>query len=234
MKKPADRFVPGVEQGKELNMRGTLLLAWAFCLVIDEMPNGLASTEAGNALSDKEIRDCYANSFRYEKAQNYDDAIKALLLVYDSHPQLYTVNLRLGWLYYLRSNHANSRKHYQVAVMSSPSSIEARLGYMLPLLAQERYRETETIARLVIGVDYRNYYAKLRLAFALRMQKKYAQAENVVNEMLRYYPSDVSFLCELGFLKAARNQNDEAKRLFREVLMLDPENVTAIQQLSRL
>ena len=62
------------------------------------------------ALTDAEIRDAYYKSYNYEKIQNYSDAINALMPVYNEFPNTYTVNLRLGWLYYLSTNYANAIK----------------------------------------------------------------------------------------------------------------------------
>ena len=192
----------------------------------------LLAVAAHATLSDAEIRDAYHKSYRYEKAQSYADAIRALAPVIDAYPQGYTVNLRLGWLNYLQGAHATARAHYETAIKVAPDSIEARLGHVLPLLAQERYPEAESVARQVIRVDPANYYGNLRLAFALRMQKKYDAADDILSRQLGFYPTDVSLLTEWGLIKLAKNL--PANRIFNDVLTLDPENVVAKAQLSRL
>jgi len=96
-------------------------------------------------LSPEEIQKAYWDSYNYEKMQNYEDAIKALMPVYEAYPNGYTVNLRLGWLYYLQGHYANARYHYERAMKVAPASIEAKLGYTLPLLKQQKYREVEQI-----------------------------------------------------------------------------------------
>ena len=183
------------------------------------------------AMNDSEIRDAYYKSYRDEKAQSYADAIRALAPVAEANPQGYTVNLRLGWLNYLQGSYAASRTYYETAMKVAPNSIEARLGYLLPLLALERYTDAESVAQQVIRVDPANYYANLRLAYALRLQKKYAAAEEIVSRQLVSYPTDVSLLTELGLLKVA--QNRPAERIFNDVLTLDPENAVAKAQLSK-
>ncbi|MEZ4765017.1 MAG: hypothetical protein R3C26_18115 [Calditrichia bacterium] len=90
------------------------------------------------ALTDAEIRDAYYKSYNYEKIQNYSDAINTLMPVYNEFPNTYTVNLRLGWLYYLIPNYANAISHYDRSIKISPYSLEAKLGRLLPLLAQHR------------------------------------------------------------------------------------------------
>ena len=163
-------------------------------------PNGTPS------LNDDQIRAAYVKSYRYEKAQNYDDAITAITPIFTADPQSYIVNVRLGWLCYLSGNSANSKTHYQAALMTAPDSLEAKLGYLLPLLAEKHYDEAEMIAKQVLRVDASNYYASLRLALALRMQKKSDEAEDVLNRLLTLYPSDVKGLAELALVKTAQNQ----------------------------
>ena len=52
--------------------------------------------------------------------------------------------------------------------------------------------------------------------------------------MLVLYPTDVSLLTEFALIKLAKDNKADAKRLFNDVIVLDPENVTAKAQLSKL
>ncbi|HHG74140.1 MAG TPA: hypothetical protein ENK22_03775 [Persephonella sp.] len=184
-------------------------------------------------LSYDEIKDAYYRSYQYEKTGNYEDAIKSLMPVYQSYPEGYTINLRLGWLYYLDKKYANSIFHYEKAMKVAPYSIEAKLGYTLPLLAQGKYADVERVCYQILNTDFYNYYGNLRLSFVLRMQKKYDIAEKVINKMLVIYPTDLNFLLELGLLKFFTGKKDEAKKILRDLLILDPENVTAKEYLEK-
>ena len=184
-------------------------------------------------LSYDEIKDAYYRSYQYEKTGNYDDAIKSLMPVYKSYPEGYTINLRLGWLYYLDKKYANSIFHYEKAMKVAPYSIEAKLGYTLPLLAQGKYADVEKVCYQILNTDFYNYYGNLRLSFVLRMQKKYDIAEKVINKMLVIYPTDVNFLLELGLLRFFTGKKDDAKKILRDLLILDPENVTAKEYLEK-
>lgn len=194
----------------------------------------LAFTLRAAVPTDAEIREAYHKSYRYERAQGYSDAIKSLAPVISAYPAAYTVNLRLGWLNYLNGGFATARTHYQAALKAAPDSIEARLGIMLPMMAQEKWDEVEAMTKQVLRVDPANYLANLRLAFALRLQKKFDAAEQVLNGMLVLYPTDISLLVEFGLIKLAKGQKAEAKRVFNDVVTLDPENVIAKAQLSKL
>lgn len=191
----------------------------------------LFAAAARTALPEADIREAYHASYRHERVQNYADAIRALAPVLAAYPQGYTVNLRLGWLNYLQGAHATARVHYETAIKVAPDSLEARLGHLLPLLAQERYAEAEAVARHVIRVDPANYYGNLRLAYALRLQKKLDPAEDVVSRQLVFYPTDVSLLTEWGLIRLAKGL--PAERIFNDVLTLDPENAIAKAQLAR-
>jgi hypothetical protein len=159
--------------------------------------------------------------------QDNDNAIKALSIVYNEYPKGYTVNLRLGWLCYLNANYANSIQYYKTALKISPSSIEAKLGYILPLIVQNRYDDVESNAYQILKTDHYNYYANLRLVYALRMQEKHELSEKVANKMLLIYPTDINFLTELALTKMSQDEDETATRIFTDILTLDPENQKA-------
>jgi len=84
-------------------------------------------------LSYDEIKNAYYRSYQYEKSGNYEDAIKSLMPVYNKYPDGYTLNLRLGWLYYLNKKYANSIYHYEKAMTSACPEQILRCGKsMLP------------------------------------------------------------------------------------------------------
>lgn len=183
------------------------------------------------AMSEAEIKEAYQKSYQYEESENYVDAIKSIWPVYKEYPKTYTVNLRLGWLFYLNKNYANSLDAYERAAQISPNSIEAQLGQLLPLMAQDRNKDVEKIAFQILENDYYNYYGNLRLSYALRKQEKYDSAEKVALKMLTVYPTDVLFLTEYGLTKDGRGEVEKAITVFLDILILDPENVIAKEYL---
>ncbi len=188
------------------------------------VPTMVDSAAQGPASSSTAMREAFANSYRYERSQNYADAINALMVLKEKG---YLYELRMGWLYYLTGNFANSRQHYQAAITAAPAAIEPRLGMMLPLMAQLRYDEVEAVAKPVLMSDPNNFTANLRLCMVLRYQQKNAQALEIASRMLRLYPTDLNFLAEQGLLQAAEGETEAAKKTFGVVLTLDPENVSA-------
>ena len=174
-----------------------------------------------------DIKGAYHSSFEYERAEAYQDAIRALAPVYEAYPNGYTVNLRMGWLFYLNGNFNNAVAHYEVARSAAPFALEPKLGQLLPLLAQGRWSAAESVAYEIVSVDHYNYYGNMRLVLALRMQEKFEPAYQITLKMAGAYPTDLTFLAELALLNDARGNKEEAVRLFTDLLILDPENETA-------
>ncbi|MEN8216481.1 MAG: tetratricopeptide repeat protein [Pseudomonadota bacterium] len=185
------------------------------------------------AADDSWIQQSYHKSFHYEQTENYKTAIKSLLPVVRAYPKGYTVNLRLGWLYYLMGRYANSIAHYEVAIKTAPNAIEAKVGKLLPLLAQERYSKAEQTTYQILNTDFYNYLGNLRLSIALRKQNKTDLALEVVNKMLFLYPTDVNFMVELGQLYDQKGEKEKAAAVFQDVIVLAPENVTAKSYLGK-
>ena len=182
-------------------------------------------------MSYKEIQKAYYQSYFYESKGDYKKAIESLMPIYKTYPKGYTVNLRLGWLYYLLKNYANSEFHYNIALKIIPSSVEAMLGLSLPLMAQGRWKAVEKLMYRVLKVDYYNYYGNLRLCLALIKQKKYSIAEKVARKMLAIYPTDVKFLNYLAETLYYKGKITYAKSIFEDTLILLPSNTIAKEYL---
>jgi tetratricopeptide (TPR) repeat protein len=180
-----------------------------------------------------DIAGSYHRSFDLERAERYQDAIRALAPVYEAYPNGYTVNLRMGWLFYLNGNYNNAVAHYEVAGTAAPYALEPKLGRLLPLLAQGRWAEAESVAYQIVSVDHYNYYGNLRLIIALREQKKLEAAYQIALKMVGVYPTDMYYLVELALVNDARGDTAEAKRLFGEILILYPQNETALKYMGR-
>ena len=173
------------------------------------------------------LQEEYYRSYAYERIGDYENAIKSIMPIYQKYPIGYTVNLRLGWLYYLRGAYANSKDHYAKAMKILPNSNDAKLGYSLNLVVQRQWEEVEKLMYQILNIDYYNYYANLRLSYVLRMQGKHDLAEKVIDKMLLLLPTDVSFLSERALVKIAQGDRSTTTEIYNDILILDPENVAA-------
>lgn len=203
-----------------------------FLAVLGVLLGAVVPASAARA-QELDITGSYHRSFDMERAERYQDAIRALAPVYEAYPNGYTVNLRMGWLFYLNGNYNNAVAHYEVAGTAMPFSLEPKLGRLLPLLAQGRWADAETLAYQIVSVDHFNYYGNLRLLIALREQKKLEPAYQIALKMVGVYPTDMYYLVELALVNDARGDTAEARRLFGEILILYPQNETALKYLGR-
>ncbi len=193
------------------------------CLLIGGM--GL-SIPAHAVLSSADIQGAYLKSYDAEKKGKLDDAVKALESVTKDYPNGYTLNLRLAYLNYKNKKHPAALENYDKANQALPYSLDPKLGKMVVLGTQERYADVEAVGYQVLNLDYLNYSGNLRLAYALRMQKKYDIAEKVALKMLSLYPVDISFLTEYGILLYLKDLQ-KSKNVFQDILILDPNNTAA-------
>ena len=191
-------------------------LVWSMCVV-----------DLAYSLEYEKIKDLYKKSFEFERENKIKDAIKVLMPIYKAYPQGYTINLRLGWLYYLMKKYSNSEYHYKKALEAIPNSIEAMLGLSLPYLAQERWKDVEQLMYRVLEIDYYNYYGNLRLCISLQKQKKFEVLEVVARKMLAIYPTDMNFLIQLGISLYYQGKFSSAKAVFQDILVLYPKSVIA-------
>ena len=171
-------------------------------------------------------------SLQAETGGNYAEAIKALADALKAHPKSYQLNVRMGWLSYASSDHKNSETYYDQAIKSSPSAIEAKLGRLSPLLAQAKYAEAEAQAAQIVRADSLNYWGNFWHSYALRWQNKAKNAEPIIDRLAAAYPADSTVLLELGLVRALQPQRKaESRDVFQQVLMFDPGNTVATQQL---
>lgn len=173
---------------------------------------------------DRTIKEAYLQSYNYEQIGKYKDAIKTLSPLYKKYPHGYTINLRLGWLFYLNKNYSDALKYYKKASLIKTYAFEPILGIIRVYLATASYREAQDFTAEILKKDYYNYYANLYMCQALIGQKKYDIAETVANKMLMNYPTDILFLEELFLIYKARDDK-RYQDIYNSILILDPNNV---------
>ena len=132
------------------------------------------------------------------------------------------MKLRLGWVHYLSRKHASPQLYY--------NADEGHLGYMLPLLAQQRSEVVETVARQILIRDAGHYCADLCLIIVFHQQTNLPPAKEIVDRMLKLYLTDVTFLTQQALALDDQNNRATARAAFNRVLTLGPENVLAKQR----
>lgn len=172
------------------------------------------------------IKGLYLQSYNYEYMGKYDEAIKVLLLLYDKHEKGYTLNLRLGYLFFLSKKYTNASLYYKKALLVAPSSLEAQLGLIKIKLKLKKYEDTQILTYCILKSDYYNYYGNLYAIESLIAQKKYNTALEITNKMLALYPTDVTFL-EKSAIIYKHTDNKYFNEVCRSIKILDPNNEVA-------
>jgi tetratricopeptide (TPR) repeat protein len=180
-----------------------------------------------NELSNEEIQNAYYYSYSLEKIQDYYGAAHALLPVFNTYPKGYTVNYRMGWLYYLNGNFADALNYLKTALTIYPASVEVMNCISLVYKARLEWAKVETQNFAIIKIDYFNQTANYWYAYALIMQKKYDIAEKVCRKMLTVFPTSVLFLNELGELLYYKKDFTQALTMFNSSLILQPDDAYA-------
>jgi tetratricopeptide (TPR) repeat protein len=180
-----------------------------------------------------DIKKAYLQSYNYEKMGDYKDAIKVLIPLYDKYPNGYTLNLRLGWLFYLNKNYKNAIEHYKKAMSILPYSFEPKLGLMRVYNAMGKYSKTIEIGNVLLKSDYYNFYGNYYYALALMGQKNYKEALSLCNKMITVYPTSIMYLNLLAENYWYLGKKDYAKEIFENILILDPNNPTAKEFMSK-
>jgi len=171
-----------------------------------------------------DIKSIYVKSYNYEQMGKYSEAIKVLTPLIKKYPKGYTLNLRLGWLFYLNKNYNNAIKYYQNATLLSPYSLEAKLGLIRIYLVTASFEKAQEKAYEILKIDFYNYYANIYAIRALSAQKKYSIAIKITKKMLSLYPTDIKFLELLAILYKHTN-NKYFKIVYQDISILDPNNI---------
>jgi len=179
-----------------------------------------------------DIKKAYYDSYNYEKMGDYKDAIKVLIPIFKKYPNGYTLNLRLGWLFYLSKKYQNAIEHYKKASIIAPYSIEAKIGIMRVYLATGDYDNALKVGDVILKTDYYNFYGNYYEITALMAKKEMNTALKLTEKMLSLYPTSILYLVKLGEIYYTKDKI-KAKKIFEDVLILDPNNVIAKEYLTK-
>lgn len=174
--------------------------------------------------------DPWKESYRLESVFQYDAALVAISNI-SSDNEL--ALLRRGWLNYLKGSHSKAIEFYQKAISKNENSLDARLGIILPLLAQQRWREAEQNAKKVLEAAPWNYYAHIHLLETEQALKQWAEIATHARSVSERYPSDATFLVYLARANHKLGNNGAAKEVYKKVLELVPDHFEAIQYLNQ-
>ena len=178
-------------------------------------------------LTNEEIGKIYETSYKYEALGKYSESILSLNDLEKKYPNSYTVNYRIGWLYYLNKNYANSLKYLKKAKQIIPDSFDIMNIFCLIYNVREDWENLEAEAAKIIKIDYYNLNANYWFAVALKMQKKYDDAEKICNKVLAIYPTLTSFLALQAEINYYAGKYETSYVLFSNLKVIDSNNKVA-------
>lgn len=178
------------------------------------------------------IQDAFTKSYTLEYAGKYTDAIAAIKSFYDE--KSYEQNLRLGYLSFEAQQYTESENYYAKAVALMPYSIEAKLGYVLPLNAKGNTNKMVEVYNDILKIDPQNSKVNYRMGYISYTNKDYKTAYNYFEKVVNLYPFDYDGLIMFAWCNLQLSKTTEAKVLFNKVLLLSPNDASALEGLSKI
>jgi len=172
------------------------------------------------------LQAAFSKSYEAENAKNYANAINELKLGYDANN--YVINIRLGWLSYLAKQYIESINYYQKAISLKPYAIEARFGCVKPLSALEDWERVKKQYVEILVIDPQNTVANYWLGVINYNRKDFNTATRLFEKIVNLYPLDYDSVIMLAWSKLNSNKPSEAKVLFRQALIIRPNDSSAL------
>jgi tetratricopeptide (TPR) repeat protein len=176
-----------------------------------------------------EVQDLYRESYVLEARAKPAEALEVMNKVQSKAGSSYFAHVRTGWLAYLAGRNDVAEAQYRAAVAAKPKAVEPLLGLSLVLLGQSKWRDLELTCRDVLKLDPKNALARARLAHAHYAVGNYPDSATLYRQLVEEYPANLDHQTGLGWALARMGRVAEGKALFKEVLLVSPDNPNALQ-----
>jgi tetratricopeptide (TPR) repeat protein len=191
----------------------------------------MAVTLFTKAQDDKVIA-AFSSSYLGESNKEYLAAIITLENVYDANS--YALNLRLGWLSYLKKDYARSQSYYKKAIALEPRSIEARFGYVNPTAALQNWDDVLATYKDILKIDSNNTVVNYRVGYIYYYRKNYDEALKYVTKVVQLYPFDYDSNALMGAIYLGQGKILEAKKYYKIALAYNPQSKEILEVLKKL
>lgn len=172
----------------------------------------------------------FQKSYAFEVEGKYTDAASAMKAVYDASS--YEINLRLGWLYYMSGSYTESITYYQKAITIMPYSIEAKFGVCYPVAALGNWEEVKKQYSAILEKDPNNTSACYKLGMIYYNAGEYEKAYKCFEKIINLFPFNYDGMIMYAWTNYKLGKTREAKILFYKVLMISPNDASALEGLS--
>ena len=213
----------------DILIKAKRLLFLAFVLVVLSQISAKSSTDVGPG---DDMQKAFKESYAFEKKSEYGSAIEAIKKVYDEN--VYEVNLRLGWLYYLNKQYDESVSYYEKAITLMPNAIEPKFGITQPLASQEKWEKVYMQYSAILAIDPQNTKANYYMGLGCYYKADYQGAFKYFEKVTSLYPFDGDSQLMLAWTNFQLGKAKVAEELFRKVLLIYPDNSSALEGLTLL
>ena len=177
---------------------------------------------------DKEYQQSFEISYAKALNNKYDEAMAPLLKLIKKYPSDYVVNVRLGYLYYLKGDFKASVDYYEKGVHIKSKAVEPYQGILLPLMGRKDYKESIKWGQMALKIDPLNYTVLSTVAYACYLNGDYKNATLYYLRLTELYPSDVTMHVGLAWSYLKTGDKIKAQKEFIQVLNLSPTNQLAV------
>ncbi len=205
------------------------LILLTFVIVVVSQISAMSETDAGK---DGDLQKAFKESYAYERNQQYSNAISVLKNVYADN--VYEINLRLGWLYYLDKQYDESVYYYQKAIDLMPNCVEAKFGIAYPYTAQEKWDKVAEQHTAILSIDPQNTIANYRLGLYYYYKAEYTNAYKLFEKVVNLYPFDYGSVLMFAWTNFQLGKSKEAELFFNRVLLMSPDDKSALEGLGLL
>ena len=178
----------------------------------------------------KTKQEAYKNSYSMESVYLYSQAINEISKLNDTNSYYY--NVRLGWLTYLNKQYNQSMNYYQTAIKLMPNSIEAKLGFVNPAAAMGNWDIVIKKYIEILKIDPQNFTVNYRMGLYYYNKEDYTSAISYFEKIAKLYPYDYDTQLMYAWTTLKLGKLNEAKYLFNLVLLIRPNDKSALEGLS--
>lgn len=161
------------------------------------------------------------------RSKNFEAAISEYKSLIDENPKAPDLWMRMGETYRLAGNFDQAIASFDKAREFAPSNPAAYLRKALAMEAAGRRTETRPIYEQILKLAPDNAFALNNLAYIMaENDKDLDQALTFAQKAKQQMPDNMDVADTLGWIYLKKNLNDDAIKVFRDLLQKKPEHVT--------
>jgi tetratricopeptide (TPR) repeat protein len=182
--------------------------------------------------NNESILKAFSQSYTFENKGDYTNAIKEIVNIYTADS--YEHNVRLGWLNYEAGKFTESMAYYEKSLSLKPMSEEAHLGITYPASALGNWNQVLDHYLKILENNPANTSVNYKIGNIYYERKDYTKAYTYFEKVVNLYPFGYDALLMYAWTNFKLNKAREAKVLFNKVLMLSPDDKSALEGLGLL